>query len=140
MHHRSPNTKSNRIQIAGCYLFWWFTRRRSGISDFDTQVKDYFAKSQFYTSLLFPVLLGVGWIEFKAFKVFPHSLPAIYLFISIFTIFLVEATILSHSKILIRHFESIESRFRFDLLVLAYLTFVIALIVLTVILFPHRSA
>jgi hypothetical protein len=140
MQHRMPKDNANRIQIAGCYLFWWFTRRRSNVSDFDTQVKDYFAKSQFYTSLVLPVLLAVCWIEFKAFKVLPNSLSVIYIITAVLMIFVVEATILSHSKILIRHFESIENRFKFDLLVMAYLTSVLALIVLTAFLFPHRGA
>jgi len=140
MQHRMPTGNANRIQIAGCYLFWWFTRRRSTVSDFDTQVKNYFAKSQFYTSLILPVLLAIGWIEFKAFKVQPNSLPAIPIIIAVLMIFVVEATILPHSNFLIRHFESIENRFKLDLLVMAYLAFVLALIVLTIFLFPHRGA
>lgn len=140
MQHRTHKVSANWIQIAVCYLFWWFTRRRTNISDFDTQVKNYFAKLQFYMSLILPLEVGVSLIEFKIFKILPNTLPVVYIITSSLTVFLVETTVLSRRKILIRHFESIENRFKLDLLVVAYLASVLALIFSTIPLLPHRGA
>jgi hypothetical protein len=140
MRSRIPKGKANSIQIAGCYLYWWFSRRPSTGSDFDTQVKNYFAKSQFFTSVLLPLLLAVGWIEYKVFNIQPNSLPIILIVMTLIGVFVIDALILSHSKSLTRHFESMENRTKFDILVLSYLAFVLSLMVLTAFTFPHRAA
>ncbi|WP_243295298.1 hypothetical protein [Geothrix mesophila] len=140
MRTRTPKIKANRIQIAGCYLYWWFMRRRAFVSDFDTQVKFHFSTMQFYTSLLLPLLLLVAWIEFKVFHLPPASQIVLHLVSVAIAIYIVDTTVLSHSKSLTPNFEAIGNRLKPDLLVYAYLATVLAVIMLSVFLFPHRTA